>query len=111
MSYTDKISTVRGELRSIVQAIPETMQGFGTLSENVEGAGVLDRKQKEMLALGMAIVQRCEPCILLHVESFRKAGGTREELGDILGVAIQMSGGPGVMYSGHALAAWDEFAK
>ncbi|WP_339109116.1 carboxymuconolactone decarboxylase family protein [Thioclava sp. GXIMD4216] len=110
MSYSDKISSMRGELRTMAQAIPDTMKGFRTLSENVETGGVLDKKQKEMLALGMALVQRCEPCILFHVEAFRKAGGTREELGDVLGMAIQMSGGPGVMYAGHALAAWDELA-
>ena len=37
-----------------------------------------------------------------------RAGGTREELADICAVAIQMGGGPAMMYAAHALAAWDE---
>ncbi|ABL72486.1 MULTISPECIES: carboxymuconolactone decarboxylase family protein [Paracoccus] len=110
MSYKAKIDGMRGELRVMNKAIPDTAKGFGTLSKAVHDGGVLDVKTREFIALGMAIVQRCEPCILLHVEALMKAGATREELGDVLSMAIQMSGGPGMMYAGHALACWDELA-
>ena len=40
-----------------------------------------------------------------------QAGASREELGDVLAMAIQMGGGPGLMYAGHALACWDELAS
>jgi len=39
-----------------------------------------------------------------------KAGASREELSDVLAMAIQMSGGPGLMYAAKALACWDELA-
>lgn len=110
MSYKARIDGMRAELRVMNKTVPETMKGFGALSRAVHDAGALDTKTKEMIALGMAVVQRCEPCILLHVEALMKAGATREELGDILSMAIQMSGGPGLMYAAHALAAWDELA-
>jgi len=61
-------------------------------------------------ALGIAIAQGCEPCISFHVEALMKAGATREELGDVLAMAIQMGGGPALMYAGEALACWDELA-
>ncbi len=108
MSYKAKIDGMRSELRVMNKTIPEATKGFGTLSKAVHDSGVLDVKTKELIALGMAIVQRCEPCILFHVEALMKAGATREELGDVLAMAIQMSGGPGMMYAGHALACWDE---
>ncbi|WP_134678754.1 carboxymuconolactone decarboxylase family protein [Paracoccus ravus] len=110
MSYSDKIEEMRNELRVMNRAIPDTMKGFGALSKAAKESGTLDYRTKEMIALGMAIVQRCEPCILFHVEGLMKAGGTREELGDVISMAIQMSGGPGVMYAGHAMACWDELA-
>lgn len=110
MSYKAKIDEMRGELRVMNKAIPDATKGFGALSKAVHDGGVLDAKTKEFIAVGMAIVQRCEPCILLHVEALMKAGATREELGDVLSMAIQMSGGPGLMYAGHALACWDELA-
>ncbi|WP_444668173.1 carboxymuconolactone decarboxylase family protein [Cereibacter changlensis] len=110
MGYKAKIDDMRGELKGLYKALPEQTQGFGLLSKAVKDGGVLSLKEKEFIALGMALVQRCEPCILLHVEALMKAGGTREELGDVLAMAVQMSGGPGLMYSGHALACWDELA-
>ena len=39
-----------------------------------------------------------------------KAGGTRAEMADIVAMAVQMGGGPALMYGAKALAAWDEFA-
>ena len=110
MTYTDKIRDMRSELRELNKTIPDATQGFGTLSRAVKDNGVLSLKEKEYIALGMAIAQRCEPCINFHVEALMKAGGTREELGDVLAMAIQMGGGPGLMYAGHALACWDELA-
>ncbi|MEH7828502.1 carboxymuconolactone decarboxylase family protein [Gemmobacter denitrificans] len=110
MAYKDKITEMRNELRVMNKLIPEAMAGFGALSKAAKDNGPLDVKQKEFIALGMAIVLRCEPCINFHVEALMKAGGSREELGDVLAMAVQMGGGPAVMYAGHALACWDELA-
>ncbi|MFT3690019.1 carboxymuconolactone decarboxylase family protein [Paenirhodobacter sp.] len=110
MSYKQKIESMRGELREMNRTIPATMGGFGALSKAVKETGPLSMKDKELVALGMAIVLRCEPCITFHAEALMKAGGTRAELGDVLGMAMQMSGGPGMMYAAHALACWDELA-
>ncbi|WP_417808588.1 carboxymuconolactone decarboxylase family protein [Thioclava sp.] len=110
MSYKAKIDEMRNELRVMGKSIPETMSGFATLSKAVKENGPLDGKTKEFIALGMAVVLRCEPCIMFHTEALMKAGATREELSDVLAMAIQMGGGPGVMYAGHAMACWDELA-
>jgi len=109
-TYADKITEMRRELRALNAAIPEATKGFGLLSKAVKDNGPLDVKQKEFIALGMSVVLRCEPCITFHVEALMKAGATREELGDVLAMAVQMGGGPGLMYAGHALACWDELA-
>jgi AhpD family alkylhydroperoxidase len=109
-SYTTKITDMRKELRALNALVPEAAKGFGALSKGVKDHGTLDVKQKEFVALGMSIILRCEPCINFHVEALMKAGATREELGDVLAMAIQMGGGPGLMYAGHALACWDELA-
>lgn len=106
--YTEKIHEMRHELRALNALVPETAKGFGALSKGVKDHGPLGLKEKDFIALGMSVVLRCEPCINFHVEALMKAGATREELGDVLAMAVQMGGGPGLMYAGHALAYWDE---
>ncbi len=110
MTYRQKIDEMRGELRVLNRTIPEAMGGFAQLSKAVKDSGPLSVKEKEYVALGMAVALRCEPCINFHVEALMKAGASRDELGDVLAMAIQMGGGPAVMYAGHALACWDELA-
>lgn len=109
-TYKEKITGMRKELRALNAAVPEAAKGFAELSKAVKDNGPIGVKEKEYIALGMSVVLRCEPCINFHVEALMKAGATREELGDVLAMAIQMGGGPGLMYAGHALACWDELA-
>jgi AhpD family alkylhydroperoxidase len=110
MSYKARISDMRAELRVLNKAIPEAAAGFAALSKAAKDSGPLSLKEKEYVALGIAVSQRCEPCINFHVEALMRAGASREELGDVLAMCIQMGGGPALMYAGHALACWDELA-
>ena len=111
MTYRDKISDMRNELRAMNKLIPETMTGFATLSKAAKDSGPLGAKEKEYIALAISIALRCEPCISFHVEALIKVGATREELGDVLAMSVQMGGGPSVMYAGHALGCWDELTS
>jgi AhpD family alkylhydroperoxidase len=101
------LSDARNRARALNKALPETMTGFAQLSKAAKSGPALSEKEKEYVALGIAIAVRCEDCILFHVEALRKAGATREELAEVLGMAVQMGGGPSVMYAGRALAIWD----
>ncbi len=108
MSYKAKTAAIRSELRALHKLNPETAKGFSALSAAAMIDGALDKKQREYVALAIAVTQRCEPCINLHIEALIKAGCTRAELGSILAICVQMGGGPAMMYAAHALAAWDE---
>ena len=110
MQYQGELDALRAELRVLYKLIPEQTKGFGALSKGVKESGVLGLKEKEYVALGIAVAQRCQPCINLHVEALMKAGASREEMGDVLAMALQMGGGPALMYAAHALACWDELA-
>lgn len=110
MTYREKMSGMRDELRVMNKLIPEAMHGFAVLSKAAKDTGPLGVKEKEFIALAISIALRCEPCIAFHIEALIKAGATRAELGDVLAMSIQMGGGPAVMYAGHALGCWDELA-
>lgn len=110
MSATEHMATQRAMNKELSKLVPDTLKGFMALENGATQNGVLGKKEKEFIALGIAIGTRCEPCINFHVAAMMKHGGTREELGDICAMAITMGGGPSLMYAAKALAAWDELA-
>jgi AhpD family alkylhydroperoxidase len=108
MTWNDKLDSTRDQLRALNKAIPEATRAFGGLGKAVKEGGVLEFKTKEFVALGIAIATRCEACIVLHVETLIRAGASREEIGDVLAMTIQMGGGPSMMYAAKALECYDE---
>ncbi len=107
MSWTDTLNDTRNQLRALNKTIPDTTRAFGALGKAVKEGGVLEFKQKEYVALGIAVAVKCEACIALHVEALVRAGATREEVGDVLAMSIQMGGGPAMMYAAKALECYD----
>ena len=71
-----------------------TLNGFAGLFSKTMAEGVLVVKQKELIAIGIAVAKQCEPCIKLHVKKCLDAGATREEILEAAGVAVMMGGGP-----------------
>lgn len=53
---------------------------------------------------------RCDGCIASHAKAVLKAGATREEVAEMIGVAIFMGGGPSTVYGAEAMQAYDQFA-
>ncbi|MDW3117355.1 carboxymuconolactone decarboxylase family protein [Roseovarius pacificus] len=108
MSWNDKLNDTRQQLRALNKTIPDTAQAFGALGKSVKEGGTLDFKIKEFVALGIAVATKCEACIALHVEALIRTGATRDEIGDVLAMCIQMGGGPSMMYAAKALECYDE---
>lgn len=89
--------------------IPKTMKSFSQLHKDAMEEGSLSTKDKELIALGIAISIHCEGCIQAHVKAAVDAGATRAEMHETISVAILMSGGPGTVYGAMAHEAIDEF--
>ena len=111
MSWKDTLHHSKDQVRSLNKAMPDITRAFGGLSKAVkEGDGPLDFKTKEYIALGIAVATRCETCVALHMEALVRIGATREEVADALGMTIQMSGAPGLMYAAKALECYDQLS-
>ena len=82
---------------------------FGQLQEKTLEDGALSAKIKELIALGIAIAVRCDGCISFQVHDALKAGASRQEIAETIGVAILMGGKPSVMYGCEALEALEQF--
>lgn len=107
MSYKEKMEAAGAAMDAFAEGAPEFMESFGGLCE-AGFSGPLDAKTMEMISVAVAVARKCEPCIYAHVPNAVEAGVTREELTAALKVASLFCGGPGVAYSGIALAVYDE---
>lgn len=105
------MAETRDQQRALNKTIPDTTRAFAALSGAVKDSGTLGLKEKEYVALAISVAERCDPCIAFHVAALMKAGASREELGDVLAMCIQMGGGPAIMYAGKALECWDQLAE
>lgn len=101
------------ELQQLVgrlqEAAPEVTRGFAALHRGALAEGALDAKTKELMAVAISVATHCDPCIAYHVHDALRAGATREELAETIGVAVMMAGGPGLTYGAQALLAVDQF--
>jgi AhpD family alkylhydroperoxidase len=88
---------------------PDTMKAFGAMAQAATAPKALDTKTKELIALGIAVATRCDPCIAFHAESARKHGATRDEVMETVSMAIYMGAGPAVMYAAQAVEAYDQY--
>ncbi len=94
------------ELRKL---IPETMNGFGVMAKAATQTKILDEKTKELIALALGVASRCDGCLGFHTKSLARLNATRQEVAEVLGMAIYMGGGPSLMYAADALRAFDQF--
>ncbi|MEW7009369.1 MULTISPECIES: carboxymuconolactone decarboxylase family protein [unclassified Lentilitoribacter] len=112
-------------MKDYLQVADEYHSGYGKLSNDIPGPtaafndlvgkvitdGALSVKTKELIAFGIAITVRCDGCIAAHAKSIFKAGASREEVAEMIGVAILMGGGPSTVYGVEAMRAYDQLAK
>ncbi len=84
----------KNDVKKMTDEIPDTVNGFMGLFQKVMKDGALSVQEKEFVALGIAVAQRCVPCINLHVQKCLGAGGSREQIMEAASVAVMMQGGP-----------------
>ena len=111
MNYPKQYKKLIGLIGELNQEIPATMKGFQALHKAGVASDTLTTKTKELIALGIAIAVRCDGCIAFHIHDALKAGATRNEIVETLGVAILMGGGPALMYACEALEALKQFEE
>lgn len=105
--HTGLMQDINTSLAPFRKAQSEAMQGFGQLSRAAMAEGAISAKNKELIAMGIAVTQHCSGCIGFHVKALIKLNCTREELDEMLSVSVYMGGGPALMYAAEALKAWD----
>jgi AhpD family alkylhydroperoxidase len=110
VNYTDLTKNISKNLAALRTDIPDVMKGFNDLAAAATRDGALDKKTKELIALALGVAAHCDACIGFHMKALVKLGATKAEVEETLGMAVYMGGGPSLMYSANAMAAFDEFS-
>ncbi|HCY62510.1 MAG TPA: alkylhydroperoxidase [Oxalobacteraceae bacterium] len=111
VNYRELTQNISKNLGVLRDDLPEVMKGFNDLGKAASRAGALDKKTKELIALSLGVAARCDGCIGFHTQALVKLGTTKAELEEALAMAVYMGGGPSLMFSANALAAFEEFSK
>ena len=107
--FRDLTLAVSKTLAALRKDQPDMMAGFSALAAAATRDGALNKKTKELIALALGVAAHCDACIGFHMQTLVKLGASRAEVEEALGMAVYMGGGPSLMYSANALAAYDEF--
>ncbi len=96
--------------RDLRRAIPDVYAGFRELHNAAFAVGALDVKTKELIAVAIGVVDGCDGCIASHAKAAARAGASKQEAAEAIGVTFLMKGGPATIYGPRAYAAFCEFA-
>ena len=111
MDHVKGLQNVVENSKNLGAALPNEMKAFSNLFGEVFKDGALTVKEKEYIALGIAVAVRCEGCIEAHTRKRITWDVSREEIAEIISVAVLIGGGPSTIYGGKALEAFDQLSK
>ena len=101
--YLKEITSTIGQIATVS---PDIVRGYRAISDAGQKTGKLDAKTRELISLAVAVTRQCDGCITVHTDSALKAGATKEELVEVLGVAVAVNAGAALVYSARTLDAF-----
>lgn len=96
---------------TLEEKCPDVSAAFYNLQESIlYKEGALSIKEKEFIALAIAVSMGCEYCIYAHTAGAMKSGATEEEILEAASIAVYMQGGPGLTYLKYVFNALEELS-
>jgi AhpD family alkylhydroperoxidase len=89
------------QLKQLDENAPDTMKAFWAFDKAAYAEGSLDKRQKQLLAVAVALTTQCPYCIELHVKAARDAGATDQMLTEVAIVAAAMRAGAAITHATH----------
>ncbi len=102
-AYRDQIAA---SVKEMSATNPEIVKAYSAFHHANAKSTHLDARTRELIALGVAVTLRCDGCINAHVEAAIKAGATKDDIVDALGVATMVNAGAALVYSARTIDAY-----
>jgi starch phosphorylase len=91
------------------ERLPKPASGFAQPRIEAMSEGALDARTRELVALGIAIHSRCEGAVSGHIHDALLAGASREQIIEVIGVAVMMGGNAAAVCGAEAYEALEQF--
>ncbi len=85
-----------------------TWKAFEELGRVTFSEGALSTKTKELIAIGVAVDERCEGCMRHHIAVALACGASKAEIAEAIAVGAEMGGGPAMTAAKLAFAMLEE---
>jgi AhpD family alkylhydroperoxidase len=86
-------------LTLIAKQQPKVITKLFALKNEVFQDGALTSKEKELIAVSLSCVLKCDTCLETHVKAAKDLGATRDELREAMLVAMYLTGPSSVVWS------------
>jgi AhpD family alkylhydroperoxidase len=86
-------------LELISKQQPEVIAALYRLKGTVFKDGALSVKDKELIAVAVTALLKCDECLVLHAKKAVEAGATKDELRESLLVAMYLAGPSTVIWT------------
>ena len=107
----EQIVSTRKKAHSFYLKKSKVYQSFAGMEQNTYKDGILSKKQKELIAIGISVVINCESCMEWHVKQALEDEATEDEIIEAIEVGIEMSGGPGTASARFAMNVLEYYTK
>ena len=71
---------------------------FTDFMQAVTSEGTISLYNKELMAISLSLLAKCEPCVTIHIDKARALGASEEEINEALWMAVSFGGTPILMF-------------
>ena len=71
---------------------------FSDFMRAVNSPGAIPLKTKELMAISLSLLSKCEPCVKIHIDKARAMGISQAEIDEAVWMAISFGGAPVMMF-------------
>jgi AhpD family alkylhydroperoxidase len=86
-------------------------RAFLDMEKAAYGDAALEKKYKELIAIGISVAIDCESCLEWHIREALEAGAAKDQILETIDVGIEMGGGPATVSSRFALKVLDYYSE
>ena len=91
-----------GKLKTIEANAPDALKAFWAFDKAAMAAGAIPVKYKELMALAVAFTTQCPYCIEVHAKKAREAGGSDQEISEVVAISAALRAGAAITHGTHA---------